>query len=71
MKHIETIYCRCGNVCGTIHRLATEPVFAEGVGENFSFAGKWHCSQECLDETIAEDTCPNCGKQGYDYRHTC
>jgi hypothetical protein len=68
---METILCPCGNPCGAIHHVGTEPDFAEGIGENFSFAGKWHCSKECLDKTIADDTCPNCGKRGYNYKHRC
>lgn len=32
-----------------------EPGFREGIGENYVDAeGRWHCSQACLDKTIAE-----------------
>jgi hypothetical protein len=68
----DVIYCSfCGEPCGQLHHVGSEPDFAEGTGEDFSFSGKWHCSQACLDETIAKDTCPDCGLRGYDYQHAC
>jgi hypothetical protein len=48
-----TIYCPvCGAPCGLSYPdTRTEPGFMEGKGEDFVFEGKWHCSQECVEQT--------------------
>jgi hypothetical protein len=56
----QTINCPCGKSCGKQYYPATfdsrgEPGYSEGIGEDFSLHGVWHCSEQCLDDAKARE----------------
>ena len=57
------IYCpQCNQPCGKqypdsgpTYSSGGEQGYSEGVGENFVYRDKWHCSEKCKQKSISDD----------------